>query len=181
MKNFFLYLILLLTLTACWWKQVQDNKVLSFWQFYIYISHKFKQIDSKKTLKDFEILYSYAAKDLIEQEYSKNSLLILKYSEHYPNNKKEFFNIVSDKFRREIPGTKIIKKAKIVKDNIPIYYFTYKVYDNLFYKENEKADYYGIQAYIFTNDKIYLISYTSSSQKTLNIILNSIEDLHINK
>jgi len=181
MRKIFLYLVMLLSLTACWWKQVQSFKLVSFWQFSFNISDKFSQVNNKKTIKDFKILYTYNAKDLIKWNDSESSLVILKYIGDYPKDKKEFFSIVSNKFKREIPGTKIIEKSKFKKNDDTIYYFTYKVYDNLFTKKEEKADHYGLQAYVFSKDKLYVISYVSSSTETIKIMLDNIEDLHVNK
>jgi len=181
MKKIFLYLVILLSLTACWWKQVQSFKLVSFWQFSFNISDKFLQVNNKKTIKDFKILYTYNAKDLVEWDSSNSSLVLLKYIGNYQKDKKEFFSIVSDKFKREIPGIEILEKSKFEKDNNIIYYFTYRVYDNLFANEKTKADYYGLQAYIFSKNKLYVISYVSSSKKTIKIILDDIKNLNTNK
>ena len=181
MKKIFLYLVILLSLTACWWKQVQSFKLVSFWQFSFNISDKFLQVNNKKTIKDFKILYTYNAKDLVEWNDSESSLVLLKYIGDYPKDKKEFFNIVSDKFVRQIPGTKILEKSKFEKDDNVIYYFTYKVYDNLFIQKKEKADHYGLQSYIFSKDKLYVISCVSSSNQTIQMILDDIKNLHTNK
>lgn len=181
MKKVFLYLLILLTLTACWWKQVQKNKLVSFWQFSFDISDKFLKVDNKWTIKDFNVLYTYSAKDLSKWSSSESSIVILKYTGSYPKDKKIFFRVVSDKFKREIPGTEMLTKSEFTKNDNTIYYFTYKVYDDLFDKQKENADHYGLQTYIFTKDGLYLISYISSLDKNIETMLDNIKDLHTNK
>lgn len=181
MKKVLIYLIIIFTLTACWWKTVEDWKIIQFWKFYFNIPKTFSLVvDKKQKIKDFKILFSYVNKKTY-QDNLISSLLVLKYIWEYPKSEDNFFSVISDKFRRQIPGTKIISSSKLTKDNIKIYYFTYKVYDNLFNNKNEKASYYWLQVYIFDWKNIYLISYVSAKDDEIKTMLDKIKDLHINK
>jgi len=180
MRKIVLYLIILLILTSCW-TDLKNDKIINFWQFSLKIPDKFSQIHNEKLIKDFDVLYTYTAKDLIKWNPSENSIVVLKYKWSYPTDKKEFFNIVSDKFRRQIPGIEITNKYSFTKNENDIYYIIYKVYNNLFANKTLNADYYWLQAYVFSKDSLYVISYVSSSNETINIILKNLENLNINK
>ncbi len=178
MKKLFIYMTLLFTLIGCSWDS-EESRLISFWPFSFDISNNFTTVDQTFSIKDYQVLESY--NKVKNAGSSKESLIIFEYSSSYPNNEEKFFTIVSDKFKRQIPGANILEKAKFKKKQGNIYYFTYEVFDNLFADSDSNADYYGVQAYLFDSKKrLYTIAYTSQSKEALNNMLDNIKDLKVN-
>lgn len=178
MKNFFLYIVILLTLASCWWKE-DLLKTVNFWGISFNISNNFSQVKDYSSVEDYKVLDVYNTQE--KTDVPKASLILLEYKGPYPQDEKEFFTIVSDKFQRQIPGVNILKKSRFKKKDNTVYYFTYEVFDDLFANDNTNPNYYGLQAYVFNNKKVYTISYMSSSKKATDTMLSNIKNLNTNK
>lgn len=181
MKKLFLILILITALSACW-SQESKQQLIKFWEFNISISKDFQEIDSETYKnKDFEIIYTYKGKRK-DKDSSKSSIIIAKYVWNKPKDNEKFFNIVLDKFQREVAWNKILNREKVKKNSKIIQYFRYEVYDDVFKKNNKKdPSYYWLQAYIFWKNDIHTISFVSSKEEELKEFTSNVKNLKINK
>jgi len=180
--SFFLVLFSFVLVSCGVSKQVDENTLsVKFWDYVLNLDKKF-YVGSVKNLdsKDIKVLYVY------KKKWAKNnfsdSLIIWTYVWKYPADKKEFFSIILDKLKREIAWVSILDSwEKKIWDSI-LYYVKYKVNDNIFGWDSENI-YYGLQAYLLDdkNKTVYVISYLSLEEDSINDIFSKIENLEINK
>jgi len=183
MKKISLLILLFLSLflVSCWKKQKQDNAVVKFSNYTMDLPKDFMIYPSTKkdlNLKKFTVLSSYRYKKV--SKWFAPSLIILRYDWKFPKDKKEFFSLLIDKFKREIVWSEILENGNLDIDWKTAYYFKYKVSDNMF-DDTSLNTYYGIQFYLFDNPNIYLISYVGIEENSLNDIFGLLKNLNYKK
>ena len=179
MKRFWLFVLLVgsLLLASCWGNSEEqkyqsvkfDSVVLNIPEDFVLVNIKDSQINK------FKILYEYK-----KQSFSgfADSLIIGQYVGDYPADEKKFFSIVMDKFVRKVPWTKLLGNwKKTIGKWIELYWFKYAVSNNVF--DDKKADYYGLQAYLFEKNKseVYVINYLTANKDNLDKILDLIKSV----
>ena len=129
-------------------------------------------------LKKFTVLSSYRYKKV--NKWFSPSLIILRYDGDYPADKKEFFSVIVDKFKREIVWSTILENGQMDIAWKNVYYFKYKVSDNMF-DDASLNTYYWLQFYIFDKPNVYVISYVWLEQSKLNDIFEIVKNLNYKK
>ena len=178
------YIILissLILLSWCWnASEKAKTQNISFWNFNMTIDNNYKITDIKpnKIIKNTNILLEYKSNTY---DNLTPSLVIYKYKWEYPNNINKFSNIILDKFYKNVMWSNIINNEILDIDNNKLLYFTYSISNNIFSQEN-KVDYFWLQAYIFgKNKKMYIISYVWKDKEQLDKITDNIKNLKYNK
>lgn len=145
------------------------------------VSSEYSKVDLEKKLDDYDVLYSYNWINVYwNEKQSKESLIIWKYNKELIYKNKDFFEIVMDKFERDIAWSNILSFWKKEMDDWNyVYYYSYEVFDNLFNKW-ENANYYWLNTYLFSkNDVLYKISYVSWNEDNLKIFEKNIKNLNV--
>jgi len=141
-------------------------------------NYEITNIKPNKYIKNASILLEYK---LENYDDLSPSLVIYKYKWEYPKNIDKFFNIILDKFQKNVVWSNIIDNESLSINNNKIWYFTYSISNNIFAK-NKKTDYFWLQAYVFgKNKKIYIISYIWKSKNKLDNVVDAIKNLKTNK
>jgi len=178
------YIILIssLILLSWCWSTSKETKTqnISFGSFNVTIDKNYEitNIKPNKYIKNTDVLLEYKLKNY---DNLSPSLVIYKYKWEYPKNIDKFFNIILDKFQKNIAWSNIINSELSDANNSKLSYFTYSISNNLFSEEN-KTDYFWLQAYIFgENKKIYIISYIWKNKDQLGNIVDAIKNFKTNK
>ena len=147
-----------------------DSLVLQLPKNYILVKLDNNLVDK------FEVEQAYK-----EQNFSwfSSSLIISRYIWQYPSDKKKFFSIVSDKFLRKVPWSKILSENGFSIWDVNVYYFTYSVSNDLF--DESKADYYWLQAYFFEPNEVYVLNYLTSSKEKLEKFIDLLKNIKLLK
>lgn len=172
------FILISLFLSACGSKKVEaEYQKIKFDSLILQLPKNYVLVKLDNNLVDkFEVEQAYK-----EQNFSgfSSSLIISKYIWQYPNDIEKFFSVISDKFIKKVPGSKILDINDFSVWNIKVYYFTYSVSNNLF--DNSKANYYWVQAYFFEPKQIYAINYLTYDENKLNDFVKLLKKIQLLK
>ncbi len=172
-KTFFLFIVIFIA--GCWTKNYNSYQELKINDIVLSIPKGFllTKINNNKVNK-FNILYQYK-----QNNYSwfSDSIVIWEYVWKYPDDLKKFCSIVTDKFIRKIPGSKILNNWFNENKNIVTYWFKYSVTDNIF--KESTPNYYWLQMYIFYNKKLIVLNYLSYSINNIDNFFKLVKNVKI--
>jgi len=177
MKKFLVLLFsILLLLTGCGNNKNNDILKIKFWNFVLSVNDYFVIVNWQNFVldKDFNVLYEYKEKDCYDK--FATSFVIAEYIWRKPTDKRKFFNILVDKFQKDVPWSKIVDIDNFKTKWNDIYYFVYNVNNDIFW--NIQDNYYGLQSYLFwLNEEIYVISYITKDDKLLSKFIDNLRNI----